>query len=300
MSDISVLFLSQVERPAGAGHHTHTHDYWHFSLSLKGTTLRADGSISSVRPTCSCFPAGELNTPSHVLDRSLGINVMFLVHNKALAERLAAFPFSSLSGDEMYPSLLQSILSQIHEFHPDQSFVDSAFSYYLHLLLSSHKKKYTPSPKPPMIDKALSFIEENYMKQIRLEDIAKHIGRSPYHTSHLFKSHTGTSLVEHIRKVRIRNACDMLAYSNISIDEIIVACGFIDQSYFYRMFKNEVGITPKRYRTSHETWYTYYDENDASLDTPYTDPVFTYFPGAQKCIDWKTPREYLSQTIASK
>ena len=200
----------------------------------------------------------------------------------------------------MYPSLLQTILNQIHELLPDQSFVDAAFSYYLHLLLSSHKKQYTPSTKTMLIDKALSFIEENYMKQIRLEDVAEYIGRSPYHTSHLFKAHTGTSLVEHIRKVRIRNACDMLAYSKKSIDEIIAACGFIDQSYFYRMFKNEVGATPKQYRTSHDTRYTYYDENVASLDVPYTVPVFTYFPGAQKCIDWKIPREYLSQTITSK
>ena len=104
------------------------------------------------------------------------------------------------------------------------------------------------------------------MHQIRLEDIAEHIGRTTAYTSHLVKSATGMTIMEHLREARIKNACRKLAYSDIAIDEIIPSCGFISESYFHKVFREKIGTTPNRYRTSHAVNDTFYQGEDAALD----------------------------------
>ena len=103
------------------------------------------------------------------------------------------------------------------------------------------------------------------------------------------------TVVEHVRETRIKNACRQLAYSDTPIEEVISSCGFISASYFHKVFREKVGTTPARYRTSHMVNHTFYEGEDAALDVPYTQDFFTYIPGAQKCIHWKTPREYQAQ-----
>ena len=77
------------------------------------------------------------------------------------------------------------------------------------------------------------------------------------------------------------------------------SCGFISTSYFHKVFRERMGTTPNRYRTSHQVGVTFYQGEDHALDIPY-DPgkqFFTYIPGAHKRIDWKTPRAYFAQEV---
>ena len=292
MRDISVMYLSWIARIPGMGHYAHTHDYWHFSLVLEG---RYQGE-QNTEPRCYCRAAGELNVGAVCVENCGALNVMFLVHDKNLSRKLAVFPFSQLSGEELQIPVLMGIFDQAHELKPSQSFIDFAFGYYLHLLMESPKMKRDELPHGEgLVEKALEFIEAHYMDQIRLEDIAEHIGRTPQHTSHLVKTVTGMTPVEHIREVRIRNACQKLAYSSIPTDEIISSCGFISASYFHRVFREKMGTTPSRYRTSHMVKDTFYHGEESVLDVPHQKRTFTYVPGARKCIDWRTPREYLNQ-----
>ena len=64
---------------------------------------------------------------------------------------------------------------------------------------------------------------------------------------------------------------------------------------FCRVFKQIVGTTPTRYRTSHEIKDMCYSGDYCELDMPYERPTYTYVPSARKCIDWKTPLEYIRQ-----
>ena len=295
MREISVLYLSQVSVIPGIGNRPHTHDYWHFCLTTAGSMKTDRGSIQHA-PWCDLWPAGALNAGAFYTETTRSFNVLFVVHDKTLYNRLEAFQIKDLSSEELHIPVLESILEQARILNPGQAFIDYAFGYYLHLLLASGEKTNSNnSRKPTLVDKALAFIEENYMHQIRLEDVANYIDRSPYHTSHLIKTSTGLTVVEHIRDVRLKNACMQLAYSRVPLDEIINACGFVSASYFHRIFKDTIGTTPNRYRTSHVVNDTFYLGNDSSLDIPYKDTFFTYIPGALKCINWKTPREYYTQ-----
>lgn len=300
MQDISVLYLSRVSLIPGIGYRDHTHDYWHFAVSLGQKTLRENG-WEMTRPRANCWAPGEISKSSvcQTYDNT-SINVMFLVHDKSLYRKLENISFPELTEEQLYLPVLEDITQKVHDLNPGQEFVDCAFGYYLQLILAACQGQGEERIQTiSLAERALAFIEENYMHQIRLEDVAEHIGRTTYHTSHLVKAATGMTVVEHMREVRIKNACRQLAYSNIPIEEVISSCGFISASYFHKVFREKLGTTPNRYRTSHAVNDTFYRGDPVELNVPYgaDKQLFTYIPGARRCINWKTPGEYFHQEV---
>lgn len=295
MSDISVLFVSYITLWPGMGNVPHTHDYWHWTLSLSGVIETLDGDVITATPNCTCAAPGVPHAGAVCRELQKGVNIMFFVHDRKLEKQLMNFSDRAVRPERLFVPVLMDILDQIEKLKPSQEFIDAAMSYYLHLVLESAQ---TTETKPETLaDRCLNFIERNYMHQIRLEDIANHIGRTNSYTSYLVSNSTGQTVVEHLNAVRVKNACSLLAYSNTSIDQVAEACGFTNVKNFCRVFKNIIGTTPTRYRTSHEPQAMRYNGFLADLDAPYDGPCYTYVPSARKCIYWKTPLEYINQTV---
>ena len=297
MSDISVLFLSRVTLLPGVELRTHIHDYWHFAVSLSGTIVGPDGK-KVFSPTCSCYPPGIPHGSCVCNEELHSINVMFLVNDPMLQKRLEQFPFKWLREADLHIPLLVSILEQARAIKPSPSLVNHAFGYYLHLLLEAAPETIdAPSQAPTLSAKALNFIQENYKSPIKLDDVAAHIERNRTHTAHLLSSSTGMTFKEHLNAVRIRHACSLLAYSNLTLDQVAVECGFNSASNFCRIFKASIGTTPNKYRTSHMADDLHYEGTTGETEAPYSEPVYTYIPHAQKCVDWETPQEYFDQKL---
>lgn len=98
------------------------------------------------------------------------------------------------------------------------------------------------------IKKAVRYISRNYALSISLEDVSRYVNLSPSYFSGLFKQCTGFSFKEYLNLVRIEESKRLLANTDYSIVDIAVATGFQDQSYFSKVFKRHVGVTPKQYR----------------------------------------------------
>ncbi|MCF0143037.1 MAG: AraC family transcriptional regulator [Parasporobacterium sp.] len=96
--------------------------------------------------------------------------------------------------------------------------------------------------------KVIEYIKANYRRHISLEEIAEKTYLSKTYLSSLFKKETGYSISEYINIVRVERSKALLMEESMSIIEIANLCGFEDQSYFTKVFKNIVGITPKKYR----------------------------------------------------
>ena len=84
-----------------------------------------------------------------------------------------------------------------------------------------------------------------------LQSIASSLFVSKSHLSRLFQKVVGESFVDYTRKVRIDKACNFLENSSLTNEEIIRKCGLKDIPTFYRQFKAEKGMTPHKYRLSH-------------------------------------------------
>ena len=53
---------------------------------------------------------------------------------------------------------------------------------------------------------------------------------------------------EYLRKLRINHAIDLLTTTDQSIATIAQKCGFSDSAHLIKLFKNETGYTPSKYR----------------------------------------------------
>jgi AraC-like DNA-binding protein/ligand-binding sensor protein len=96
--------------------------------------------------------------------------------------------------------------------------------------------------------KAERFIWENYTRKISLQEIAAASGLSAPYFSTIFKEEMGENLSTYLNRLRVEKAATMLTESDLSLNEIAGSCGFEDQSWFSKIFKNFIGMSPGKYR----------------------------------------------------
>ena len=106
--------------------------------------------------------------------------------------------------------------------------------------------KYVPSYENKVIEKSISYINENISDKLQLSDIAAYCYVSVNQLCYLFKKHLGTTVLKYIISKRITEAKKLLKKGE-SVSETALACGFSDYSNFIRTFKSIVGISPGKY-----------------------------------------------------
>ncbi len=119
----------------------------------------------------------------------------------------------------------------------------------LFLQLLNHTDKLQGSKKGynGVIINVLRYIEENY-RNATLGELAKQENQSIYQLSRLIKSHTGYTFKELLQIKRFNKAVQLLTDTKLPIADIIVAVGYDNTSYFYRVFRKKYKISPKEYR----------------------------------------------------
>ena len=97
------------------------------------------------------------------------------------------------------------------------------------------------------VNKAKQYIDENYMKELTLDDVSRVVNISSYYFSKVFKEETGENFIDYLTKLRIEAAKNLLKTTNKSMKEIAVEVGYSDPNYFSRNFKKYTGKTPTEY-----------------------------------------------------
>lgn len=98
------------------------------------------------------------------------------------------------------------------------------------------------------IEKAVSFIQANYGKDISLEDTALHVHMNASYFSSYFKLENGCSFVEYVTSLRMEKAKTLMLDSQLRLYEIAQMVGYQEVKYFSRLFKKKMGVTPAEYR----------------------------------------------------
>jgi two-component system response regulator YesN len=101
-----------------------------------------------------------------------------------------------------------------------------------------------------VFERAIRYIQENFRKPLTLEEVADHVHVSPYYFSHGFKNFTGMSFIQYVTKLRVEEAKKLLLSTNLSVKEVGKMVGYSDANYFSRVFKNEIGMPPSRFKLS--------------------------------------------------
>ena len=100
------------------------------------------------------------------------------------------------------------------------------------------------------VRKAMAYIHLNYSQNISRTDLADHVGVSEGHLARSFRREMGISPMAYLNRYRIDQAKTLLINENLTIVEVASAVGFSDSSYFSRVFKRQVGMSPRKYIAS--------------------------------------------------
>lgn len=94
----------------------------------------------------------------------------------------------------------------------------------------------------------MKYIQNNYMNDISLTDVASALHMNPNYVSQMFKRENGVTFTRYITNLRIKEAKDLLQTTDLTISDIAVQVGFNDYFYFLKTFKKLTKKTPSQFR----------------------------------------------------
>ena len=95
---------------------------------------------------------------------------------------------------------------------------------------------------------AKQYIEDNFQRQITLEDVAEAIHMNPSYLSHMFKKELHINFSDFLLSCRIDAGKELLRSTDTQIAEVAEQIGYQDSKYFSKVFNRVVGLKPSVYR----------------------------------------------------
>lgn len=109
---------------------------------------------------------------------------------------------------------------------------------------------------PPILNKVTKWMRSNLDNDISMFYAAAEFNYSPDYLASLFRKYFHMSFTRCLNLMRIDAAKAMLVSQNCSIKEAAYSCGFPDEKYFMKVFREVVGMTPTAYKN---TYFKYED-----------------------------------------
>ena len=113
--------------------------------------------------------------------------------------------------------------------------------------LENEEHETAPQSEDRIIKSSFDYIENNYYKDISLDDVAGHVFLSSVYFSRYFKQRTGENFTDYLIKVRMEKAITLLKQNKYKIYEVGEKVGYRNSKYFQKLFKEYTGYTPKTY-----------------------------------------------------
>ena len=117
---------------------------------------------------------------------------------------------------------------------------------------------WTPDAEPPkdpetermnqVAEKIRTYIRENYMKEISMQDAARQFNYSDAYFCKLFKQCFDQNFTTYLTNFRINEAKRLLKDKTISVKDAGMKVGYYDSNYFAKVFKRVTGMIPSGYR----------------------------------------------------
>lgn len=169
---------------------------------------------------------------------------IFRKENKEDAEILDRLRVTSLCGEEKawgYEFELRNSLSQVWLALCKRNHLEDAEKW---------KRR---NAEDERIKKMMRFIQEEYANPLRAEDIARAADVSTRECFRCFSKNLSMTPFHYLMQHRVMEAAESLRQSDDSITKIGLECGFLSNSYFTKIFKEQMGCTPSEYRRMRRT-----------------------------------------------
>lgn len=170
-----------------------------------------------------------------------------------------------VEGSVDFPSLINDEISYYEEFSDCIKNIDELcstrpFGYQLaikshlfkilFLIISNHmiNQKIKHKKSLDKVKLVLSYVHENYAKQISVSEMADICYYSQSHFMKFFKASMGMGFTQYLNEYRLETASRLLLATSDSVLDIAMRTGFENLSYFNRIFKRKYGVAPGQYR----------------------------------------------------
>jgi LacI family transcriptional regulator len=107
----------------------------------------------------------------------------------------------------------------------------------------------TDPVEPLWLSEALRFIRQNLAAGVNAEEVIRHVGLSHTQVEKTFARVLGCTVHREIARLRMREACRLLAETTCSAAEVSKLAGFSSPQYFNRLFSRQFGVPPAAYRS---------------------------------------------------
>lgn len=106
------------------------------------------------------------------------------------------------------------------------------------------------SQKSERLKQIIEYIRKNYSTQLTIAAMADEFHMSEKYFSRYFRNATGQNFTAYLNTIRIKQACTLLRETDRTVLEIAFECGYENVSYFNRVFRSQMGISPLQYRNT--------------------------------------------------
>ena len=102
------------------------------------------------------------------------------------------------------------------------------------------------------VPKVMEYLKAHYTESLSLDTLSQLTGYTPQYLSNLFTMEVGMSIQSFLQRMRMEEACNLLATTNLSVAQIAAAVGYQDTRHFSKVFRRYQTISPREYRKAAE------------------------------------------------
>ena len=247
--------------------YTHQHDFFEFIYVLKGTAVREmpDAQIpvrSGDYYISNPLSAHGYSNPQNFeivsclflpeyIDRALSDcpSLSLLLSNQFLRFGVPLdFPIADRVFHDTDGSVRQ-IVRQMENEHAEHStgYMEMLRCYLTQILVYT-VRAYESRTSHNAVNRVADYLKENYAAPFSLPTLADLTGYTPQYLSSLFRREVGMSIQKFLMRIRIAEACELLAYTNMSVSEIANAVGYQDVQHFSKLFRQYQNQSPRAFR----------------------------------------------------
>lgn len=201
-----------------------------------------------------------LFTPSFMSDELLNTESIFEIFSISLfnefvyedSEALQKVSFSGTAAIEVE----MIIRAMLMEFEEKKTGYISILTGYMRVLFSKllrrlkGKEEIGTAYMNAITPDLMEYIDRHCYEKMSLSELAQKCFYTPAYFSKAFKKYCGQSLSEYVKKKRMTYAMELLETSKHTVSEISEMVGYNDRAFFYKVFKETVGMSPSEYRNN--------------------------------------------------